>query len=147
MRKLRLLSLLAGIYIAILFVFLLVQGCAATNPNYNASQPQSASNQPYLPNAAATNAAGIAGAVAAVVPPPYGTILGVVGTLIGAIAGAFAYQKNAAATQLATSVAAQGPAVAQAVIDHASSTPQAAAVFTAVNAQLPPDPVTPPKTG
>ena len=128
----------------------IIIGCAVPNPSYNSSQPPSGSNPPYAPNPAGTNAAGIAGAVAPFVPPPWGEVVGGIGALAAVIAGAIAKSKNnqaiaaqAATTQLATSVAAQGPAVAQAVIDHASGSAQAAPVFAAVNSALPPDPVTP----
>ena len=126
-------------------------GCAAPNPTYNAQQQTTASNAPYAPNKTATDVSGVAAVVSQVTPPPWGTIIGAVGTLIGAIAGAVAYQKNnqaianaATTTQLATSIAAQGPVVAQAITDHASNTPQATQVFTAINGALPPDKVVPP---
>ena len=129
-----------------------IEGCASPNPNYDSTKPPSAANPPNLPNKPATDIANGAGVAAPVVPSPWGPIIGAVGALIGVVATAVANNKNnqaiaanATATQLATSVAAQGSTVAQAVIQHASNSAQAAPVFAAVNAALPPDPVAPPK--
>lgn len=146
---------LSGIAVG-LFVLSLVSGfvgCASPNPNFNPAQPPSATNPPNVPNKTATDIVAGAGPAASLIPPPYSEILAGVLGLATIIAGTIAKSKNnqaiaasAATTQLATSVAAQGSAIAQAVIQHASNSPQAAPVFAAVNAALPPDPVAPTKT-
>ena len=115
------------LFAAILTISLLA-GCASPNPNYDASKPASATNQPYAPNKSAAQAADTAGAVAPLVPPPWGTAVAGLGLLVGVVASTIAKIKNdqaisaaATASQLAASVVAQGPTVAQSVLDHASA--------------------------
>ena len=105
----------------------LLAGCASPNPNYDPTKPPSPTNPPNIPNKAATQAADTAAVVAPLIPPPYGTIRAGGGVLVGAVAGVFAKVKNdqaasasATTAQLAASVVAQGPTVAQQVLDHAS---------------------------
>lgn len=119
-------------------------GCASSNPNYDPKKPVGPTNQPYLENKSARQAADTAGAVAPLVPPPYGTILGGIGVIIGAAAGVFAKVKNdkaaaaeeeanthaTTANQLAASIVAQGPSVTQKILDHASENVE---VFPAVS--------------
>ena len=124
----------------------LIVGCASPNPNFNPAQPPSATNPPNIPNKTVTTIVDTGTQIAPVVPPPYNTILLAGLGLATAVAGIFAKVKNDQATasaattsQIAASVAAQGPLVAQAVTDHASNSPQATPVFAAINAKLPPD--------
>lgn len=126
-------------------------GCASPNPAFNPAQPPSASNPPYVPNQTVTGIAATGNAIAPAVPAPWGTIITGALALATAIATGVAYQKNGALTaaqattaQIAASVAAQGPAVAQAVVQHASNNDAVApAVFAAINANLPPDKISP----
>jgi hypothetical protein len=120
-------------------------GCGTPNPNYHATQaPDLTNNPPYMPNQTGTGVVATGTQVAQFLPPPYdGLALGILGLASGVMT-LIARQQNKKAIQLATSVAAQGPAVAQAVIDHASNSDQATAVFEAVNKALPPDKVVPP---
>lgn len=120
---------------ALIFLLLFV-GCASPNPNFNPALPPSASNPPSVPNKTAAGLADLAGQIAPVAPAPYGPLVGGIGLLIGAVAGIIAKKNNdskiaaqATTTQLAASVVAQGPTVAQAVLDHASNNE---AVFPAV---------------
>jgi len=124
----------------------LIVGCASPNPNFNPAQPPSATNPPNIPNKTVTTIVDTGTQIAPVVPPPYNTILLAGLGLATAVAGIFAKVKNDQATasaattsQIAASVAAQGPLVEQAVTDHASNSPQATPVFAAINAKLPPD--------
>lgn len=109
---------------------ILVYGCASPNPTYNASQPVSASNPAYIPNTNVTTGIGVAQGVNAVTAPlnPYSPLVDIGLTTGLAVAAWFAKRKNdqlaastAVTNQLAASVVAQGPTVAQAVLDHASS--------------------------
>jgi hypothetical protein len=129
----------------LLSLVLWIAGCATSNPNYDPKKPVSETNQPYLANKSATQAADTAAAVAPLVPPPYGTILGGIGVLVGAAAGIFAKVKNdqanthaTALNQLAESVVAQGPSVTQKILAHAADNMEVfPAVSDAVNRNTP----------
>lgn len=115
--------------LCLLFLAAVIVGCASVNPNAGQKDPTTGAVQPpYLPNKTVTD--GVAGAqpYVGLVPAPYNTAVEAALLLATGIAGIVAGVKNkqagtatATATQLATSVVAQGPTVAQAVLDHASA--------------------------
>lgn len=132
-------------------LLLLSPGCASPNPSFNPAQPPSATNPQYVPNKTGTAILDTISAANAATAPanPYSIPIGI-GVGAGyALLAWFAKSKTdqaaaakATTAQIAASVAAQGPAVAQAVTDHASNTPLAVPVFAAINANLPPDKIT-----
>lgn len=155
-------------YFIIPFIALtLIVGCATKNPTAGqpvldpvTGQPTGQVQPPFIPNATGTKIVGYANQAAPLIPSPWGTILTGVGAIATLVMGGIAKQQSgkasdatdkataaqATTTQIAKSVAAQGDSVAQAVINHASSSGVAPAVFAAINNHLPEDPIAPNKT-
>lgn len=108
----------------------LIVGCASPNPTFNPGQPPSASNPPYVPNTNVTTGVAIGQGVNGVTAPfnPYSPLVDIGLATAAAVAAWIAKRKNdqavasgAVASQLAASVVAQGPTIAQQVLDHASN--------------------------
>lgn len=132
------------LFASIAIVSLMV-GCASPNPAFNPKEPPSATNPPYIPNTNATTAVAIGQAANAATAPvnPYAPLVDIGLVAATAIAAWIAKRKNdqaqasadaaaqhaATLNQLAASVVAQGPTVAQQVLDHAANNE---AVFPAV---------------
>lgn len=125
-------------------------GCAALNPN--AGQTTVTTNPAtgvtttnvapaYIPNPTVTAIVGYGNTAAPFIPAPWGTILSgvlaaatIVSTTIATKKSNAAATSSATADQLAASVVAQGPTVAQAVLAHASNnSPVYPAVAAAIN--------------
>lgn len=133
------------VLIAITAILPLLHGCATPNPQ--AGQPilapngQQATNAaglpavqpPNIPNATGTKIVGYANTAAPLIPAPYGDIVTLGALVATGVMKLLANKANATTNQLAASVVAQGPAVTQAVSDHASNND---AVFPAVAAAL-----------
>jgi hypothetical protein len=151
-----------------LVISAVITGCTTTNPNagqttvtQTGAGPITNVEPPFVISpslgAISNTVTGILGATAPI--NPYASLTTPLATLIltgiGLVSGYLVQKKNTTAAlntaathaatinQLATSIAAQGNAVAQAVIDHASNNEGTApAVFAAINAKLAPDKTT-----
>jgi len=148
--------------IGVITIALITISC--TTPNPNAGQPITSISPTtglpvttpapaYIPDpriAGASNA--VVAATEALAPiNPWAGLTQLAIPLIFGIWGAAATKssltKSSTINALATSVAAQGPTIAQAILDHASNAEATyPAVVTAINAKLPPDPITLAKT-
>lgn len=126
-------------FILIACLAVILTGCASQNPAWTAGNTNGVPQ--YIPNpalaAASNSVSSAAGAVAPVNPYAVWTDWGI--KLLFGVAGAVAAgvaaskNKNAVIDTLAAGVVKQGPTVAQAVLDHASTHPTFTAVADAIN--------------
>jgi len=141
-QKLSLIAVLAISLCAIWFA-----GCTTPNPNYNPNQPPSASNPPFSPDPRILSVSNAAAQLNSQLAPvnPYSDLSGWAVKLgfgaLGLISGAVGSYKDrqaivnahaATISTLADGIVKAGSG--QAVLDHASSTDNFAAVATAINA-------------
>jgi len=121
-------------------------GCASQNPAYTpivAGQPDTNTVPRYVPNTALAQASNAVAQVTNALAPanPYAGVtdiavkgvFGVGGLIAGIVAGFKNRQKVVDA--MAAGVVKAGPTAAQAVVDHASTTPHFTAVIDAINEQ------------
>jgi hypothetical protein len=121
-------------------------GCVTKTPGTGVSGVPAA----YTPdtNRISQTQATVNGVIAALPPSPYTTagsvavnagfaIFGAISGLVAMLKTKQAASANAAAGALAAGVVAAGPGVASAVVEHASTGPQAAAVFDHINDATP----------
>lgn len=131
--------------IAIVSVLIIVAGCATKNPAYTALTPQQQATNttipPYIVNPSLNQISNsIAGAATAAAPiNPYAGLtdwaIKLAFGIAGAAAAGYVTAKNRGVVidTLAAGVVKAGPTAAQAVMDHAATTPAFTAVADAIN--------------